>query len=297
MRNSILSRRARVFYVPTPKVAYTTMLWVLSRIEGDPEQRVECSDRLQPNRAQTIHDSAVHRLPHLGSVSPDVARVVLADARWMRVGFTREPYGRLASGWANRILLQPPDHPGACFDEHDAQGVLDLRRSFRRFVLDLAQPNSPWMDDRHFSPQVASLVPGVVPYTHLVDLASLREVLSVILERAGAPATSAPLHNAGIPIDHRLLFDPETAAIVDELYEPDFERLGYQRVAFAEPRQDARLDPNATALLQLLRDAHLRIRDLSRIARARRGSRYAVAVMRNSMVARLRASIRQALRK
>jgi hypothetical protein len=280
--SGLVSRAARVLYVPTPKVACTTMQWVLAGIEGAPATRASRSDGLHKDRNGTIHDAWTHGLPTLSTIERSEREAVLTSDDWLRLGLTRDPYARLASAWLQRVLVRSPESIAMGYGEPalevlTADGAIDLRRSFRQFVDELAGPDGRFGDDPHFAPQTRCLMLGAVNYTHLADVASLPEIVTMIGERAGIPDLEAPRLNPGLPIDHRLLYDPETAAIVERHYRADFDAFGYPTMDAPTPRDPLLLDARTTALVGQLRDAHQRIADLSVVARGRRGARYALA--------------------
>jgi len=289
--NAVLCRASKVLFVPTPKVACTSLKWALAEWEGtlhDPSG----SRNLSVTRDQTIHDPAVHGLERLFELAPADRTAVLESDEWFRFCVTRDPAARVLSGWVNRIVLQPVDDDRITVFNQPPDGPVDpvdIRQPFRRFVRELARNGSIWLDDPHFTPQVALLAVDRIQYTSVVDLAGLTPFVQSLSTRseAGRPFPSLRRANVTPTYPARSMYDAESAALVAQLYADDYRRFGYTPIE-PDPSQPAVLiGENELRLLRESRERARRVEDLAavlesearrlRIAESIKGSAHALA--------------------
>ena len=286
--NSMVCPRTRIVFVPTPKVACTSLKWALVRAEGAHRDSTH-SLSAEFSRDQTIHDPASHRLPNLALLSRADRTEVLTGHGWVRFCVTRRPYERLASAWSNRILL------GAAGAEAGAvvaapPATNDVGPEFRRFVAELRLGDGRLLDDPHFRPQTELLGIGDLPYTDVVDLADLDRFIADL--RRSSPTRSdldtGRHRNRSLALPLDALYDRETARIVDDLYRRDFDELGYERQEFGAVAAPCLLDDDSLRLVEMIVEMNLRIGDLSRAASGRPLARFGPRRVRTAIGRRLR---------
>lgn len=262
----VICRSSKVLYVPTPKVACTSLKWALAEWEGtvrDPSQ----SRNMSVTRDQTIHDFEIHGLGRLPLLSPSDRAEVLGSSEWLRFCVTRDPAARVLSGWVNRVVLQPiyderitvfttvPDGP---------VDPVDLRIPFRQFVRELQHEGSAWLDDPHFKPQVPLLGIGRFPYTDVVDIARVDSFVGSLSARSGAGRPFPRLRRANATPTYpvRAMFDDETAAIVAQVYADDYRVLGYTPIVPDPEQLPVFVGENEQRLLREARERARRIEDI-----------------------------------
>ncbi len=164
-----------MLFVPTPKVACTSLMWALVDLEDARTGRVSESAMFEAEA--TVHDRAVHSLRSLGDLSVSERAEVLSDAGWARFAVTRNPYERVLSAWADKVLLGHVDYLGSPLDHLFSSGPsawsdgVDLGALFRSFVHQLPS-NRVQFADVHLAPQVDVLAVDRVPYSHLAEFGS-----------------------------------------------------------------------------------------------------------------------------
>lgn len=289
--NAVLARRAKVLFVPTPKVACTTIKWALASAESTLSSGISLSP--EPTTDLTIHDPSVHGMGVLGLVSEDERREAFTSPDWIRFCVTRSPYERIVSAWLNRVVfglpspLSPP--MGEQFGSDRDYGI-----AFRRFVRRLS--NDPVvLADTHFSAQGDLLEIDTMPYTHVLDLAGLNDFL-VFLRSSGPHRERIVLGQSRNPsprLDVERLYDSETAAIVDRVCASDFRRFSYPTRGFADIAPPYPIAPNEFSLIEMMRDRADRFSDVFRLVdqqrrqiSLQRGGRYGAGQLAAAAVRR-----------
>jgi len=289
--NAVLARRAKVLFVPTPKVACTTIKWALASAELTLSSAISVSP--EPTTDLTIHDPSTHGLGVLGLVSEDERREALTSPDWIRFCVTRSPYERMVSAWLNRVVFGMPSLLSPGLGEQFGSDR-DYGIAFRRFVRRLSDDPAV-LADHHFSAQGDVLEIDTMPYTHVLDLAGLNDFL-VFLRSSGPHRERIVLgqpRNLSPRLDAERLYDSETAAIVDRVYAGDFRRFSYPARVFAGIASAYPIAPNEFSLIEMMRDRADRFSDVFRLVDQQRrqilrqsGGRYAAGQLAAAAVRR-----------
>jgi Sulfotransferase family len=266
---TVVLPQLRVLYLPIPKAGWTTVLWLLSELEGIPEETFSHSVLPGVSPALTVHDMALwgpgHRLADY--TGEECARMLTEDG-WFRFSVVRDPAPRLWSAWQSKLLMREPRFLSMYGEEPWFPRVPDepgeVIEDFRRFVAAVGRGEAV---DVHWAVQ-HDLVQQV-PVQHVGRLESLAETLRLLREHLGEhPWPSEARHENRTPLRMpKAAFDAATSGALNEHYGADFEAYGYARV---EPADDAAdWEAHAAPLLPMVRetiDRHVRIRDLHRMA-------------------------------
>jgi hypothetical protein len=290
----LVAPRMKVLYVPTTKVACSTMKLLVSQIEGsynEDASRIVITPNI--SQEQTVHSYLVHGLERFFEISSKRQWEILQSPEWLRVGTLRDPLSRLYSSWENRVLLRAPGTPEVIFERCPdvlVDGRIDVTATFRLFVRQLHADPHAFMVDDHFRPQYNTLYSNQLEYHHMVRVdvpGQLQTLADVLNARAG---TSVPLQrlNSGIGIKPPQVYDRETADLATEVYARDYEWYGFTPHSFGDSVPNLVLDPMQQALLVNLRDTTERLIHLSRSAFKRVGFRYGLSQIGKSTRLRLR---------
>lgn len=290
----LVASRMKVLYVPTTKVACSTMKLLVSQIEGSYNEEAS-RIVITPNisQEQTVHSYLVHGLERFFEVAPKRQWEILQSPEWLRVGTLRDPLSRLYSSWENRVLLRAPGTPQVIFDRCPdvlVDGRIDVAATFRLFVRRFHEDPHAFMVDDHFRPQYNTLYSNQLEYHHLVrvDVPGQLQALADLLNARAGTSVSLQRLNSGIGIKAPQVFDKETADLATEIYARDYEWYGFTPHAFGDTSPSLVLDPMQQALLMNLRDTTERLIYLSRSAFKRVGFRYGLGQIGKSMKLRLR---------
>lgn len=280
LQRTVVLPELRIVFLPVPKAACTSVLWLLSELAGIPAERFAQSPMPEVSAALTVHDmnqwAPEQRLGHYDEAE---RRRMLDDDGWLRFSIVRDPAPRLWSAWQSKLLLREPrfveQFGRAPWFPRIPQAPGDLVEDFRRFVAALP---SGAVEDVHWSVQ-HELV-DQLPLTHLGRVERLSETLELL--RAHVPADRWP---ADARRDNRSplsmpphAYDEPAAAIVAQRHAADYEHFGYNAPlggATADPAAIAAWEERVAPLLPLVReliDEHVRVAQLHRIVQ-RRGQR------------------------
>ena len=269
---TLVCRRSKVLFVPTPKVACTSLNWLFARHEGVAGPP-DSSPGEFPTREMTIHGQWVNRVTRLVDLGVRERNEVLQSPDWVRFCVTRRPAERVLSGWVNRCLLTPVDEPsvelligaGGPDPSLVVPGGADLRVAFRRFVHSLRSRDSRWLEDRHFQLQSDFLEVERFPYTDIIDLGSLDDFLDEL--RRSHPSRrdlgSAERVNTSPSFPVAAMYDESTLAVIDEIYGRDHERFGYRQITVDPAQPVVTLSHNELAMIRELRERARRTVDLN----------------------------------
>ena len=291
--NAVLARRAKVLFVPTPKVACTTIKWALASAELTLSSGISVSP--EPTTDLTIHDPSVHGMGVLGLVSEDERQETFTSPDWIRFCVTRSPYERIVSAWLNRVVFGIPSLLSPGLGEQFGSDR-DYGTAFRRFVRRLSD-DPVVLADTHFSAQGDLLEIDTMPYTHVLDLAGLNDFL-VFLRSSGPHRERIVLgqsRNSSPRLDAARLYDSETAAIVDRVCASDFRRFSYPARVFADVAPPYPIAPNEFSLIEMMRDRADRFSDVFRLVDQQRrqisrqsGGRYGAGQLAAAAVRRVK---------
>lgn len=286
---ALVAPRIKVLYVPTTKVACSTLKLLVSQIEGSYNEEAK-RIVITPNisQEQTIHSYLVHGLTRFFDLKPKRQWEILNSKEWLRVGTLRDPLSRAYSSWENRVLLRAPGTPREIFDrcpDELVDGRVDVTASFKRFAQALHADLETFIQDDHFRPQYNSLYSDQVDYHHLVRVdvpGELQQLADVLNARGGTNVQLARL-NSGIGIKPPQVYDAETARLVAEVYQRDFEWYGFAKKDYPTSIPPFVLDPLQQNLLNNLRETTERLSAISTSAFSRVGFRYGVGQMVKSL--------------
>lgn len=208
-----------------------------------------------PTYAMAAHDPRSHGLPSLSALAKEELEEALSGS-WCVFSTVRDPYSRLVSAWANKILLgaspfwvdRQPDAPD------------DLGELFRAFARSLAVENADLLVwDGHFRTQVENLLPHKVPYTNLVPI----QEISSFLEDHGILVHSGP-SNPGLRIPVGAAYDASTRELVASLYHADFRAFGFETDPELGESWPYPLRPDLKHMIDIVRQQNRLIYGISR---------------------------------
>jgi len=223
----------RVIYVPVPKAACTTLLWLIADAAGLDSQRFAKSPAPEVAPALTVHDLNLwpksHRMRDRGE---GWLREASNDPEWLLFSVVRDPLPRVWSAWQSKLLLREPTFIWR-FGEADwfprvpfsAQGVVE---DFRRFVRTLTRGEP--LFEGHWHPQNELLQPSVFNYAHIGRVEALPDTIALLTER-GLPCADSmarPGRENRAPLSfHPSVIDGDLSARISEFYAVDCETFGY----------------------------------------------------------------------
>ena len=282
-------------YVPTPKVACTTVKTALVGIEAAGHE----TDRRSGTRsgALSVHHRGTHSLESLGNLSPGALDEAMNDVDWIRFCLTRRPYERLASAWIEKVFL------GGNLGENVARPswiesidrTAEIGGLFREFVKGMVGEFQAVFDDPHFTPQSELLDIENFAYTHVVDLKGVEDFAGWIRtsgdSRSGFELGKPMNRSMKVPL--RAMYDRPTGERVEALYARDFECLGYAHETFDDEAQAFELNSNELAMVERIVELNWKSFDMDpykwiRLSNQRTGGRYGAGEVRKALVTRLR---------
>lgn len=280
----LAARNARVLYVPSTKVASSTMRLLLAEANGTfrPEL-IPFLDGPTVSVEQSVHNMAINGLVHMELLSVAEQTEMKTSAGWWRVAAVRNPYARLYSAWENRILFRAPgqvlpDAWSACVDVMDGDGI-DLGATFRSFVRVLADRPEVFGRDSHFKSQSMHFDLTPIDLTHLVrldregDLARFADELG---DRVGKSLAPKRL-NEGLGLTYRDVTDVATANLIRRIFADDFARFDFAEETFPAALPAVVASSRETQAIRYARALTVRLEQLSRLARYRTTGRHIAA--------------------
>ena len=236
---TIVVEELKLLYVPVPKSAWTSVLWLLAELIGLPPEGFAQSIKPEVASHMLVHDYAIwaQERRRLRDLAPEVRERALGEDDWFRFTIVREPGGKLWSGWQSKILLREPVYAGF----HGADPWFPALPSdpdrvladFHAFVDALAAgwTTTTKMRDPHWGRQYD--VASQLPLTHVGRLENVGATVDALRAHV-ARFTDAPVQlrheNAlHIPYDP-VVYDEKSAATVRELFAEDFSAYGYRAV-------------------------------------------------------------------
>jgi hypothetical protein len=316
--STYVMERYKAVYVSVNKAACTSLKWLVAELQGeDPEQFYRSVSR-EVTRAMCIHRRAMWKKTRmLKQLSDRELAAVSPENGWFVFAVVRHPSARLFSAWESKFLLREPrwqdmygDAPWFPRIPGSTAEVID---DWQRFMAALAaEPDQPFMRDRHFMPQHQMLVPERMPYTRIYTTREIPQLLEDFerhLRAHGWAGDRLSLRKSNetplLPLP--AMFTPEVRSTLEQLYEGDFATFGYEDVQPDALHGADEYQPAQLAEVVRLIERSERIGDLAmraqalqaanRTARAKRapargaGSplRTAAARMRRKLTARLHA--------
>ena len=230
----------RLIYVPVPKAACTSLLWLLADAAGLQPERFTKSSLPEVTPATTVHDldcwPAAYRVRDRGT---EWLRAASNDPQWLLFSVVRNPTQRLWSAWQSKLLLREPRYSRS-FGNADwfprvpcsAELLVD---DFRRFVHALTSGEVP--PDAHWRSQEWLLQPSAFSYSHIGRVETLSDTVTFLSERLPAAAfnreaaSAIPGRDNRSPLSfHPQLLDEDLTRRISALYEADLRTFGYTQL-------------------------------------------------------------------
>ena len=263
----------RIVWVMVRKSGCTSILEMLSRLEGGgslaPDESVGPGWSVETG----WHDQQVHGLPRLTSLGRSVRRDALHAPGWWRFAVVRDPYSRFLSAWADRVFLRTAVDPMLLEDVEDVildDGRIDMTATFSQFARVVLRSPSRYLSNPHFAPQHTLLCRDIFPDIEVFPLSRIDEVCMRLAAVTGVPAALRRL-NSSLTLDPARLYRHDARQLVSTLYRDD---LGCDPTVPAPPESPSPalvLTSIESELVRRFRDARRRIGQLS--AHASRQSR------------------------
>ncbi|MDX5936498.1 sulfotransferase family 2 domain-containing protein [Acidithiobacillus thiooxidans] len=232
-RNTFYLPDFKLLYLATPKAACTAWKWWVTELAGiSREQIVESS----VNSRESVEDLLIH--DGIGRCKPEVQSFDLeqmqkhyADPDLFRFALVRNPYTRVFSAWASKVLLSEPGqrHHGEWLTI--PRTIQELAQGFEDFLGEVEAGEYPdaWINS-HWVPQSVWLdLPGV-PFTRIYAIERMEQALSEIGERVRLQGSRPPdlrrYNETILPWQPRFLTQQARQRII-RLYQNDFSRFSY----------------------------------------------------------------------
>jgi hypothetical protein len=265
----------RVMFLPVPKAACTSLLWLLADLAALPRERFARSATAEASPALTIHDMNLW-LPEqrLATYDDNERAELLGQPGWLRFSVVRHPATRLWSAWQSKLLMREPRFLDEFGDEpwfpRVPESGADVIEDFRRFVRAVGAGRA---DDVHWAVQEALV--GQLPFGHVGRVEQLGDTLSVLKAHVGEarwrePARAENRSPIAMPAD---AFDDEAATTMSSVYAGDFATFGYADELPAPGAMSAeqwaqRIEDQLPALRATI-DERARLGQLHRVAQRR----------------------------
>lgn len=290
---ALIAPRIKVMYVPTTKVACSTLKLLVAQIEGSYNEQAS-REIISPNisQEQTIHNYRVHGLRRMFDLSPKEQWEVIQSPEWLRVAALRDPLKRAYSSWENRAFLRAPGTPKsileACSDVL-VDGRVDVAATFKKFARAIHADRAAFSIDDHFRPQFNTLYSNQLEYQEFIRIDQHGEMqrLADVLNARGGTNISLQRLNSGLGIKPEQVYDRETADLIEQTYHEDYEWFHFERHNYASSTATFVLDPLQQAFLTNLRQTTERLQTLSNAAFTRVGFRYGMKQVTRSLKLRL----------
>ena len=290
---ALIAPRIKVMYVPTTKVACSTLKLLVAQIEGTYNEQAS-REIISPNisQEQTIHNYRVHGLRRMFELSPQEQWEVIQSPEWLRVAALRDPLKRAYSSWENRAFLRAPGTPKSILDACSyvlLDGRVDVAATFKKFARAIHADRDAFSIDDHFRPQFNTLYSNQLEYQEFIRIDQHGEMqrLADVLNARGGTNVSLQRLNSGLGIKPEQVYDRETADLIEQTYHEDYEWFHFERHNYAASTATFVLDPLQQAFLTNLRQTTERLQTLSNAAFTRVGFRYGMKQVLRSLKLRL----------
>jgi Sulfotransferase family len=235
LQNFIQVPNRSALFAYVPKIACTNWKAVFRYMAG-------AADYLDAGKA---HDRARSGLVHLDQLPAERAQALLVDPAVARYTFVRNPYTRALSAYLNKFrryaelgeAAMPGDYFHTVYQELDGWRARNLpaepRVTFHVFLVWLKESGHPMARNEHWLPQHEIVAPSNVRYDMVgrfenlaADAAELLRRLGVDLAFPTQEAVRFPSSGTAHARDRYL--DAQARSIIEQLYRPDFDLLGYR---------------------------------------------------------------------
>jgi hypothetical protein len=211
------SRAHRYIYVEVPKTGCSTIKLTLQRIERN-------EPRYTP---QNKHSRATSPL-----LAPLSAPTDFLNARtspdFFRFCFVRNPYSRILSAYLDKIA-------GNDFKRDERMRALGMSPATNPSLMDFLEVlarTDPATHDIHWARQCDLIDLGGMNYDFIGHFENFEQDFETVLGRIGQSAdwmASERRHRTDAAARIAKWIGPQEAALIRQLYDRDFERLGYSR--------------------------------------------------------------------
>lgn len=281
-RRTIVLEEYKLLYLPVPKTAWTSMLWLMAHMAGIPRERFDRAEDAETTVPMTVHDRHIWRESgrRLADYTGEARERVLNEDGWLRFAVVRDPATRLWSSWQSKLLRREP-HYSRRFRERPwfpaiPESPDDVLRDFHAFVAAL---DREWWDDSlgepHWMPQRDIL--SRLQLNHVGRMEQLDDTLNALRAHLGTAATvpdDLPRENR-MPLPYSpVVYDEAAADVIRRRYGPDFEQYGYAPVDAVDDADlraawHSRADAGLPAVRAVI-ETHERLALLDEVVRERR---------------------------
>jgi hypothetical protein len=195
----------RIVYISNAKVAGTTIVTTLLK--------AECSPFLHR------HNTAEARKAISSERDPAAFWRAVNDADTFKFAFVRNPYTRVLSGYLDKVLRDRQIRAELGYNDGD-------QVTFGDFLRNIANRDLHGLN-RHFRPQ-SLLISPKLQLDLLGRLETFDRDFQVVLDRLGAPAYEDDRTHRTDAARHLTLIGSEEKRLIDEIYNEDFRRFGYE---------------------------------------------------------------------
>lgn len=264
--HSYFSKRHRLLYVSTPKVASTSLKWWFASLEGYGQVLRASNETEESDLELSIHENFQKVAPHVMGLNLEGLLEALTSDAYFRFAVVRNPYERIFSAWQSKLLLREPlqdtSYVQSEFFHHPIERESDILAAFEGFLEHLASNEAPSFWDPHWTPQASLLRPELISYSKLTQIENageLREALGEWLE-GWVPNPFAMRTNESLIPYLPDFISKRSAELIRTLYANDFDVFGYsmQIPSAAENFTAVQLDL-AIKAIKLVRARHERL--------------------------------------
>lgn len=231
--STYISLAHRYLYFEVPKAACSAMKELIARIEN-------CWPLAAPfplGDAHTRRDMVIHErdriaVPSLVDLDSNLQREVLESPEFLRLLVVRNPYTRLVSTWRSKVIVCEPGFEHIYRSIHGDLPALSNKKyvSFSEFVDYIAQTDDLDHCNPHWRRQIPHAFFPAMNFNFIGRTENLSEVLVRVQQQVGSPAPlELPATTNSSPVLTDPRFDAALAARIFDLYQDDFELLGYDR--------------------------------------------------------------------
>lgn len=232
--HSFVSRKSKLLYVATPKVACTSLKWWFANLGGWSKQITERSGSKESSIDLKIHDLFRIVAPEVAGNSVEALMEFFVDPEYFRFALVRNPYSRIFSAWQSKLLLREPlqidPYKGFDFIHYQVSSKNDIAYAFQLFVEHLYKAEAPSYWDSHWDVQYNHLACDKLQYSIIGKIESPLEVKNQLQQHLGDkyidPFQNKPSNSNLIPYSSDFLTEKCTKLIC-EMYHKDFEYFGY----------------------------------------------------------------------
>lgn len=222
----------KFLYVETPKVASTTMKYILSDLLGsmNPEEILVGVETTMP---MSIHYKEKHGIPNILDYQIDDRCSILTSNDIIRFCIVRNPYARIVSAWSDKILQGEPSFYKIIEKIKCDLCIENTYPTFENFVDWLFVNKENVEMDPHFNKMSNLLYFDSIMYTDIVKLENFENDLYCLFKKSGMSidlksALDKFSYNESLALDWTTCYTDSIASKVYSIYEEDFKFLNYK---------------------------------------------------------------------